>query len=381
MTETTERYLYAFIRRLTTAAATAGLYQLEHQQVAHLCQLAQDHLQDLFRERDEFTLMLIENRLIFDEQPLEEDFALGKLSEFMQQQGIAHLTFKQGLNDRELLQLIALLSKKGLAREKIEASEHLRIGQLEVLTNEDELPENLAEQFPAMEEIEAAEVDRFQEIYAAIQSGQQLHVRGLHEIVGGFVQAFSDQGNSLLALTPLRNIDEYTYTHSTNVCILNIAQAKMLGIEGQLLYEIGIAAMLHDVGKLFIPAEVLQKEGSLTPGEWDLIQQHPVRGAEYLVNTPGIPRLAVTTAYEHHMRFDGSGYPKISQGWPQHLCSQMTTISDFFDALRTHRSYRAGMDFDKISAIMLEEAGTILHPALTRNFLRCIQQLNQQQAV
>ncbi len=379
MTDSLTTELLNFIRRLTTAAATASLYQLQHKQVEHLCQLANEHLNQIFSERAEFTLMLIEDRLIFDEQPLEDDFSVTKLSKFMHQQGIAHLTIKQGINNIELLQLIKLLSKKVADGLKIEATEHLRVGQVQIQNSEDGLPEELLQEGPTLEEISAEEIDRFHEIYESVQAGQQVNVRGLNEIVGNFVQAFSDQSSSLLTLAPLRNLDEYTYTHSTNVCILNIAQAKMLGIDGQLLYEIGIAAMLHDIGKLFVPEEILKKDGALDDREWALIQQHPQMGAEYLVNTPGIPRLAVVTAYEHHLRYNNSGYPKVAKNWPQHLCSQMTTISDFFDALRTHRSYRAGMDFDKIASIMLEESGTTLHPQLTRNFLNSIRQLDQQQ--
>jgi HD-GYP domain-containing protein (c-di-GMP phosphodiesterase class II) len=379
MSHTVNTELREFIRRLTTAAATASLYQLEHSQVSHLCQQAQQHLRQLFTERDEFTLMLIEERLIFDEQPVENDFSIGKLCNFMQQQGIAHLTLKAGLSDGELLRLIELLSKKGHSNEKIEATEHLRVGQLQVQSTDAQFSEELEQQLLSLQEIEAAESERFQEIYEAAKAGKRLHVRGLGEIVSSFIHAFSEQGSSLMALAPLRNLDEYTYTHSTNVCILNIAQSKMLGIDGQMLYEIGIAAMLHDIGKLFVPAEILQKKSALNQEEWAMVQQHPQLGAEYLLNTPDIPRLAVITAYEHHMRFDNSGYPKVPKRWPQHICSHMTAISDFFDALRTHRSYSPGMDFDKISTIMLEEAGTTVHPLLTKNFLNCIRQLDERQ--
>ncbi len=368
--------LLDFIRQLSTAAATASLYHLEHQQVIHLRQQTKEHLDLLLQQKPEFTLMLIENRLIFDEQPLEAHFAVSKLSRFLQQQKIAHLTFKQGISETELLRLIELLSQKGETSEKIEASEHLRIGQLQVHNSEGEDQADI-ENLLTLEELEHEEIDRFQEIYEAIKTGKRIHVRGLNEIVHSFIHAFSEQGSAMLALSPLRKLDEYTFTHSTNVCILNLAQAKMLGIDGQMLYDIGIAALLHDIGKLFVPVEVLQKEGKLDEDEWELIQQHPQLGAEFLVNTPGIPRLAITTAYEHHMRYNNSGYPKISANWSQHICSQMTTISDFFDALRTHRAYRAAMDFDKVAGIMLEEAGTALHPQLTRNFLSCIRQLDE----
>ena len=142
------------------------------------------------------------------------------------------------------------------------------------------------------------------EIYEAVKSNRRLQVVGLSEIVAGFINVFAGYADPLLTLVPLRNMDEYTFTHSLNVCLLNLAQATALGIEGQLLHDIGLSAMLHDVGKLFIPAEILNKPGKLDDKEWALMQQHPVRGAEYLLDNPGVPRMAVINAYEHHLRFD-----------------------------------------------------------------------------
>jgi HD-GYP domain-containing protein (c-di-GMP phosphodiesterase class II) len=109
-----------------------------------------------------------------------------------------------------------------------------------------------------------------------------------------------------------------------------------------------------------------------------MIKKHPVKGAQRLLDTPGVPRLAVVTAYEHHMKFNLSGYPRASEGWEQNICSHMTTISDVFDALRTKRSYHEPMEFDRIASIMLELSGKDLHPVLTLNFLKIAGRLTEQ---
>ena len=179
-----------------------------------------------------------------------------------------------------------------------------------------------------------------------------------------------------MAIAPLRSMDEYSYTHSTNICMLNLAQAKVLGIEGRLLNDIGVAAMLHDVGKMFISPAILSKSNKLTQQEWQIMQQHPRLGAEYLLNTPGIPRLAVVTAYEHHMRYDNQGYPQQKRSWQQHICSYMTAISDTYDAMRTHRAYEESLETDQIISIMLDLAGTKLHPQLTYSFLQILTTLD-----
>ena len=106
------------------------------------------------------------------------------------------------------------------------------------------------------------------------------------------------------------------------------------------------------------------------------MQQHPRLGAEYLLNTPGIPRLAVVTAYEHHMRYDNGGYPTTARPWQQHICSYMTAISDTYDAMRTHRAYEEALEIDQIISIMLNLAGNKLHPQLTYSFLQILSNLD-----
>jgi len=374
--------VHAFIRRLTTAAANAALYSLGHRQVSHLCNLAQVHLQRAQGTAGEICLLLVDDQLIFDNLPLENNLSVGQMIQGLKRCGVGTLKLLSGIEIEEIRDLVAVLTRGVQNAGEAVSSSHIRYGKLELRYSEgrsaadDTTTSQLFEQFPTLAEIQEDELAEFIDLYRTARKHQRLNVVGISDIVSGFVDAFSSNADPLLALAPLRGLDEYTYTHSTNVCVLNLAQARLLGIEGQALHEIGVAAMLHDVGKLFVPAEILQKPAQLDDREWAIMQDHPRKGAEYLFSTPGVPRLAVVTAYEHHMRYDGSGYPKVSRPWQQHLVSQMTTISDFFDALRTHRSYRESLTLDAVAGIMLEQAGTSLHPSLTRNFLTAISQLD-----
>lgn len=375
--------VHAFVRRLMTAGANAALYSLEHRQVSHLCNLAQVHLHRVFSDdQEEVSFLLVDEQIIFDNLPLENDLSVQKLVQALKRRKISTLKLIKGIGTEEIRELVSVLTRGQDAPIDAVSSEHIRYGRIEVRykeTDNDDTTREMFTQFPSLAEIEQGELTEFMDIYRSARKRQQLNVVGISDIVAGFVDAFSSNADPMLALAPLRGLDEYTYTHSTNVCVLNLAQARLLGIEGQTLHEIGVAAMLHDIGKLFVPAEILQKPAQLDDREWAIMQEHPRKGAEYLFNTPGVPRLAVVTAYEHHMRYDGSGYPKVSRPWQQNLVSQMTTISDFFDALRTHRSYRESLNLDAVAGIMLEQAGTTLHPELTRNFLKAISQLDSLQ--
>ncbi len=374
-----------FCRHLATALATAGLYDAGHPQVRRLCELAVTAIAG--RGQEELSLLFIEDELVADGRPLGRGMSIDRLARQLRRFGISHLKLRVGLDTDELRDFVRQLCEaEDTAR--IRASENLRLGRVEVryrngsasVPSGEEIDENSfsVEDLPevaAVEELPEEELARFAEICEAVRKKRQLHVVGISEIVARFVAAFTSEAGSFFALAPLRELDEYTFTHSINVCTLNIAQAMALGIEGQMLHDIGVAALLHDMGKLFVPEEILTKEGQLDDEEWELVRRHPVKGARYLLETPGVPRLAVIVAYEHHIQYDRQGYPRVPAGWQQNICSQLTTISDVFDALRTERAYRGSMQVHQISQILLRNAGGKLNPELTHNFLRVLERV------
>lgn len=367
--------LQEFIRNLLSATASAALYTITHQQVVWLIDAAFSRISHVLENVSEITIMTIENELVINGQPQERSLFLNRFAEIMQSRGISHIKLLAGLSRQELVELVAALSSRNEGGEA-PSTEHLKLGCVDIApgssTGTPMEGRSATDSSVSIPDMPKAELERFEEIYETVKRHKKLKITGIPGIVSGFVKAFHEDQDSLLAMASLRNTDKYTFTHSTNVCILNIAQAMSLGIEGQLLHDIGIAAMLHDIGKLFIPEEIITKKGKLNRREFSIMKQHPVLGAKHLLETPGVPRLAVTTAFEHHLKFNLSGYPAVQAGWLPNLCSQMTMISDFFDALRTRRSYREPLELSRIASMMQEISGTHLHPVLTQNFLRII---------
>jgi len=368
MSQHSKDRLHKLLHLLTTAAANAALYNLQHLQVLRLNKQAMIEIQALFSLTDEISLKIIDNLLVYNNHPVAESPPVRRFIDALKKHSINFLRMTPGIYNEELLGLINILSKGSDRPAAVSSSEHLHFGQLEVRRRRPSRAWGLPE-------IAAREADHLVEIYDAVRAGETPDLTAVHHVVDGFIASFHQQKDAFMAFAPLRAMDEYTYTHSTNICILNIAQAQSLGIEGKMLTDIGLAAMLHDVGKMFVPHDILAKAGQLSEDEWKIMQQHPILGADYLLKTPGVPRLAVVIAYEHHMRFDGSGYPRCQQPWAQHLGSHMTAISDAYDAMRTHRTYDAPMDLEQITTIMLNLAGTKLHPQLTRNFIDILRRL------
>jgi len=365
------------IRLLLSASANASLYSTGHPQVVRLGGQLFEAICATLEEAGEFSLMVIENELILNGRPQEFSLFLGRFLQILKTRGIEHVKILPGITRQEVESLVVSLSSVPGAAEEIASSEHLRFGCIEVRLSPGvagEPQESVALQ-GSLPELSKDELERFAEIYEMVRRRQKLKITGILDIVSGFVEVFRQEGKPLLVLAALGENDEYTFTHSTNVCILNLAQAMALGIQGQQLKDIGVSAMLHDIGKLFVPEEIITKKGALTHEEFLLMKEHPVKGARYLMETAGVPRMAAIAAFEHHAKFDLSGYPKFPSDWRLNLCSHLTMISDFFDATRTRRSYREPLALDQITAMMLDMAGSELHPVLTRNFIHILHDL------
>jgi len=371
--------IHDFIRHLLSATANASLYGMAHPQVGRLSSQSFASIGALLQSRAEVTLLVVENDLVFDGQPQELSLFFNRFTQILKSREIGSLKLLSGITKQEVDALIGGLAKQQDDRvQTMASSDHIRIGKVDLrvsgLSGDADL---LGSDKPRMTlpDMPREELARFMDIYESVKTKHKLQINGVFDVVSGFIDVFRQEGKPLLAMAALRETDEYTFTHSTNVCVLNLAQAMALGIDGPLLNDIGVAAMLHDIGKLFIPEEILTKKDKLNQDEFEIIKQHPFKGARHLLETSGVPRLAVITAYEHHLKFNLSGYPQVSPDWQQNLCSHMTTISDFFDALRTRRSYREPVPLKEVAGMMLDMMGTELHPALTRNFLRIISRL------
>jgi HD-GYP domain-containing protein (c-di-GMP phosphodiesterase class II) len=368
------------VRLLLSANTSASLYGTEHPQVARLTAHLFGTICATLEELGEISLMVIENELIINGIPQDFNLFLNRFSQALKSRDIEHVKILRGITRQEVESFIGSLSSSQGKDTEMVSSEHLRFGYVEVRLrsgpagHRDHKSENASSR-NGLSEFSREELAKFEEIHEMVRRRQKLKISGIIDIVSGFVEVFRQEGKPLLVLAALRENDEYTFTHSTNVCILNLAQARALGIQGQLLKDIGISAMLHDIGKLFVPEEIINKKGKLTSGEFELMKEHPSKGARYLMETAGVPRMATIAAFEHHAKFNLSGYPKFASNWQLNLCSHLTMISDFFDATRTRRSYREPLDQAEIAAMMFDLAGTELHPVLTRNFLHILYKL------
>jgi putative nucleotidyltransferase with HDIG domain len=166
----------------------------------------------------------------------------------------------------------------------------------------------------------------------------------------------------------MKTYDNYTFTHMVNTSILTMGQARAIGIEGRLLREFGLSALMHDIGKVRTPQEILNKTGKLTPDEFEIMKRHTVDGAEILRRTPEMPILSPVVAFEHHLRLDGTGYPAGARRSTLNLGTQLCSIADVYDAMRSNRSYQKSHPSDRVLAVLKENDGAHFDKHLVRRF-------------
>lgn len=181
------------------------------------------------------------------------------------------------------------------------------------------------------------------EVVNSIRMGRSASVKKVKRAVQGIVDQVLKNEVSMVGLTTIRDYDEYTFVHSVNVTIFAVSIGKRLGLTKLQLYDLGLAALFHDVGKSRVPLEVLNKEGALDENEWRIMQSHPWLGVLTLFGLRGygeIPYRAMIAAYEHHMKIDLTGYPKSIRDRKLSVFSKIIAVADAFDAATSRRAYQ-----------------------------------------
>jgi HD-GYP domain-containing protein (c-di-GMP phosphodiesterase class II) len=176
-----------------------------------------------------------------------------------------------------------------------------------------------------------------------------------------------------LGLTSLKMYDEYTFTHSVNTSILAVSLGTFLSFAKPQLAVLGAAGLMHDIGKISVPLEIINKPGKLNDEEWEEVKRHPVEGALILADTPGMTKIAMVAAFEHHQHGDVRGYPRMDDSRQQHLFSQIVAICDAYEALTAARVYfKVQMPAEKAIQILLSKRGTTFNPILVKAFVNMI---------
>ena len=345
-----------FLVVLYTAFRSLKLYPIENAQVQKaLDDLAATtkHLLDVEKELElrlqgEF-LFVNSTRLRLD---LDNYASFSHILGVLRQCGIGAVRMDEGVDRKQLQIFVSLLlsyaAKEANPNKVFELGQKLTDGGVSFISVEppletDEDVEEEERQKEAAKRTYARSVAVTKEVINSIRMGRTANVKKVKRAVQAIVDQVLNNEASLVGLTTLRDYDEYTFTHSVNVCIFSVALGRKLGLTKLQLYDLGMAALFHDVGKSRVPLEVLNKQGGLTDEEWRIMQAHPWLGVLTLFGLRGygeIPYRGMIVAYEHHMKTDLTGYPKSLRPRDLSIYSKIVAVADGFDAATSRRVYQ-----------------------------------------
>ena len=182
------------------------------------------------------------------------------------------------------------------------------------------------------------------DVINSVRMGKTPSMRKIKRVVQGIVDQILNEETSLIGLTAIRDYDEYTFTHSVNVCIFAVALGRRLGMTKLQLYELGLAGLMHDIGKSRVPVDLLQKTGDLSEDEWRWVASHPWLGVlalfQFRRQQEQLSYRSMTVAYEHHMKQDLTGYPRTIRPRNLSMTSKIVAVADGYDAATSRRAYQ-----------------------------------------
>ena len=319
----------------------------------------QDAVEVLVIGSGEATLFIGEDAFYLDRKMLahastEFDAMLSELHD----RKIDSITVTRGANPSDLADLAALVAG---------VSDDLPVGGT-VRLNENQ---------PSSSELEVRPLHELRRPYSfsldtlrEVSRYGSLHLDGVMEAVDDLMEGGAADASSSMLLATVQNHHEVTYYHSVNVCLLSMALGRFAGFERDQVRILGLAALLHDVGRVVVDEAALRNPGRLGNEEWAQVRLHPQEGAATIMAASGVGQeIAAIVALEHHIRVDGSGYPELSGSEP-HLFSRMVAIADSYDAITSFRPYRPARTPNEALRVLLEGAGTAYDTDLIRLFIQ-----------
>lgn len=344
------RFLTAFAQAL----ATMSLYGDGHPARRRAVEGAFDALQLLQETDPRPRFSFLGEDVIYGEQALRElgDWGWGAR---LANAGVQRLEFQRGTERDEfevfLEEVLARLTLQAVdsATRSPERRSSIRFGAIGVKGSDSQIhPMVTAVPTATVTYSLREEADAVRWLHDEVQVRGELPLLEAESVVRSLSVAMHGDRNIVLPLLQLKDFDQYTTTHSLNVSVLTMALAEWMGMAPRDVRAFGVAGLLHDLGKVRIPKDVLNKPGKLSDEEWTIMRRHPVDGAKIIYESDRDLDLAAAVAYEHHIMINGQGYPRRHFERGVHAASKLVHVCDVYDALRTKRPYRDAWESDRV---------------------------------
>jgi putative nucleotidyltransferase with HDIG domain len=363
-----------FLTALSQALSTMGLYGDEHPATARAQEAALDRVRELQESTPKVQFTFLAGEVLFGIEPVRE-LEGWEWSTRLVRAGIERIEFLDSVQPEQFARFLSHLTVRLGIRQGSTNDDLWQMGESSIRFGQIALAEGLSKRVEPLLPVATLtytlreERETMDWMHAAIRDGSKLPMIEADAVVRSLSIAMHAEQAMVLPLLQLKEFDQYTTTHSMNVSVLAMALGEFLELGGATVRALGVAGLLHDLGKVCIPREILIKPGKLSDSERLVVQEHPVVGARMLLANAEPMELAAVVAYEHHIRLDGGGYPKLPDARGAQYASRIVHVCDVYDALRTNRPYRHAWESERAMAYIEDRAGVEFDAGIARSFI------------
>ena len=348
-------YTEKIVKSMVAALMNGRIYFPRHHRAIEALEQVRMALDGYFSEGGRaFRLSCREGLLIHEGVPLFDLSIFGhQLIRFLDDSGCSGFTLAPSVTGEELIELLELLigktvssAEEGQARLKARGVERIVLESALVVERMEEHPHKEegagsgAQEQRISREIYTEALAVLHDIMVSLHKDHRVSFNASRGLAEQITQIVNERKESLLSLTASKNYDAFTFNHSVNVCIYAATVAEHFTADESEVVSIAQAALLHDVGKLLVPEQIINKPEMLSPEDWEIMRQHPVMGAKILMEAEGSHEIAVNVAYGHHLRYDRQGYPEPHFEMAQDPIVNLMNVIDVYEALTARRPYK-----------------------------------------
>lgn len=343
------------------AIKNLSLYPENHPAVLKSLDQVFGLFQELFKSRQKIVMTIVDEVLVFEGIPFyHTQISIREIQKQIEDRGINTVEFKDLMSQQELAMFLELLLEDAESVRKHGAGELLKQREVKSIVVKD------------AREVYVKAVDTVSDVLQEARLGRIPQANKAKEAVTDLTEFVLSDRPALLALTLIKNYDNYLFNHSVNVSVLSLALAEALKVPRDDLNDIGLAGLLHDIGKTITPKEITLKPHTLSDEEWRIMQEHPVKSAEIVEKMEGVSDLTVRIVYEHHIKFDRTGYPDLEEGRQVHPYSKIVTVADCYDAITTLRPYQKPFPPREAMRILESLSGKVIDPKYFQEFIKIL---------
>jgi len=349
------------LKNINAALKSKKLYPPGHPSIAAPVNKTHALLLDELKTRNNLAMALMNEALVYEEDlvPDAEKLYVDILQQ-MTDKNVDAIIIEKGVSLKELSSVFDILSGPAIQGAELQKEMHAK-GVIHVTLKSVPIGrKNILEIYNGAVEV-------VKDVMTEIRMGKIPRAEPVHNVVNEMTESVLSDPNAMIGLTMIKNYDNYLFNHSVNVSIMSLSLARFMGLPANEVHDVGVGALLHDVGKTGVSEQIIRKPGGLSSEEWEKIKEHPQLGSNIIKRMEGVNEAVGRVIFEHHIKFDHSGYPQTTS--TLHPLSQIVTVCDAYDALTTLRVYQKPHDPVEAIKILDSFSGRHFNPDIIKAFV------------